>query len=75
MFCVIWYHLFNLKNMKNITKSNTSPWVFFFHVFKIVQMESNNAKHHVPRKIKTDLQNLAHDHSADTDDNHLMHKL
>ena len=48
---------------------------FFFHVFKIVQMVSNHAKHHVPRKIKTDLQSLAHDHSADTDDNHLMHKL
>ena len=45
MRCAIWYHLYNLKNVKNIdgrvlllvkllkacnfTKSNTPPWVFF----------------------------------------------
>ena len=43
MRCAIWYHLYNLKNMKNThggvlhlvklqasaTKSNTPPWVFF----------------------------------------------
>ena len=43
MLCVFWYHLDNLKNMKNthgrmpllvklqayFTKSNTPPWVFF----------------------------------------------
>ena len=38
--CAIWYHLYNLKNVKNthegvlllacnFTKSNTPPWVFF----------------------------------------------
>ena len=44
MRCTIWYHLYNLKNMKNIhggvlllvqaeacnfTNSNTPPWMFF----------------------------------------------
>ena len=42
MFCAIWHHLFNLKNVKNthggvlllvklqgFSKSNTPPWVFF----------------------------------------------
>ena len=41
MRCEIWYHLYNLKNVKNnhggvlllaelqATKSNTPPWVFF----------------------------------------------
>ena len=41
MFCVIWYHLYNLKNVKkyiwrsvtfftcNFATSNTPPWVFF----------------------------------------------
>ena len=42
MFCAIWYHLYNLKNVKNthgrisllvklqayITKRNTTRWVF-----------------------------------------------
>ena len=38
MLCAIWYHLYNLKNVKNthggvlllvnFTKSNTPPWVF-----------------------------------------------
>ena len=44
MLCAIWYHLYNLKNVKNThggvlilvklqaTKINTSPWMFF-HVF------------------------------------------
>ena len=34
--CAIWYHLYNLKNVKNanggmlvFTKSKTLPWVFF----------------------------------------------
>ena len=35
--CAIWYHLHNLKNVKNthegvlilVTKSNTPPWIFF----------------------------------------------
>ena len=49
MFCAIWYHLYNLKNVKNthegvsllvklqacnFTKGNTSPWVFFT-IFKL----------------------------------------
>ena len=39
MRCAIWYHLYNIKNLKNthggvlllgnFTKSNTPPWVFF----------------------------------------------
>ena len=40
MFCMIFYHLYNLKNVKNthgavlllaynFTNSNTPPWVFF----------------------------------------------
>ena len=42
MFCVIWYHLHHVKNVKNthggvlllvnlqaFSKSNTPPWVFF----------------------------------------------
>ena len=28
MFCAIWYHLYNLKDVKN-AKINTPPWVFF----------------------------------------------
>ena len=33
MHCTIWYHLHNLKNVKN-TKSNTPPLVFFTY-FKL----------------------------------------
>ena len=33
MRCAIWYHLYELKNVKNThgqkSKSNTPPWVFF----------------------------------------------
>ena len=39
MFCAIWYHLYNFKNVKNThggvlllvksSKSKTPPWVFF----------------------------------------------
>ena len=35
MFCGIWYHFYNLKNMKNthegvfLTKNSTPPWVVF----------------------------------------------
>ena len=39
--CAIWYHLYNLKNVKNthgevlfLVKSNTPPW-FFFTLFKL----------------------------------------
>ena len=51
MFCAIWYHLYNLKNVKNthegvlllacnFTKSNTPPWVFFtfFNLYKWYQI-------------------------------------
>ena len=44
MLCVIWYIIYNFKNVKNIhgrvpcscTKSNTLPWVFFmfFKLYK-----------------------------------------
>ena len=53
IFCAIWYHLYNLKNVKNthggvkktnaeacnVTKSNTPPWVFFtlFKLYKWYQ--------------------------------------
>ena len=58
MLCAIWYHLDNLRNVKNthgrvlllvaynFTKGNTPPWVFF-HFFKIVQMVPNRATHHI----------------------------
>ena len=45
MFCAIWYHLYNLKNVKNthggvllfnFAKSNTLPWsIGVFRVFKL----------------------------------------
>ena len=60
MSCAIWYHLRNLKNVKNthgevllsvklqtkacnLTKSNTSPWVFFkfFKLYKWYQIAQN----------------------------------
>ena len=50
--CAFWYHLFNLKNVKNahggalLFKSNTPPR-FFFHVFLILQMVPNRAKHRI----------------------------
>ena len=55
MLCAIWYHLYNLKSVKNtnggvlqalackFTKSDTSSCLFF-HVFLIVQMVPNRAK-------------------------------
>ena len=43
MFCTIWYHLYNFKNVKNANggvKSNTPPWVFFtfFKLYKWYQL-------------------------------------
>ena len=50
MHSAIWYHLYNLKNVKNIhwgvlillnfTKINTPPWVFFtfFKLYKWYQI-------------------------------------
>ena len=59
MLCAIWYHLYNLNNVKNTheknlllvtlrlvtfsNKSNTSPWVFFTF-FKIVQNDIKSRK-------------------------------
>ena len=61
MLCAIWYHLYNLKNVKNthgemsllvklqayFSKRNTPPWVSY--VSQIVQMVPNHATH--PTKI------------------------
>ena len=59
MLCAIWFHLYDLKNVKNThggvlllvklqaeasLKSNIPPWVFF--TFLIVQMVPNCAKRH-----------------------------
>ena len=53
MRCAIWYHLYNLKNVKNthggvlkacnFTKSNTPPWVFFtfFGLYSWYQIPQN----------------------------------
>ena len=47
MCCAIWYHMYNLKNVKNtqaeacnFTKINTPPWVFFtfFKLYKWYQI-------------------------------------
>ena len=51
MRCAIWYHLYNLKNVRNthggmlsFTKSNTPPWVFFtfFKLDKCYQIAQRN---------------------------------
>ena len=60
MRCAIWYHLSNLKNVKNshggvlllvnnFTKSNNPPWVFstFFKLFKWYQIAQRSASHHI----------------------------
>ena len=49
MRCAIWYHVYNLKNVKNtrekhnFTKGNTPPWVFFtfFKLYKWYQIAQN----------------------------------
>ena len=59
LFCAIWYHLYDLKKMKNtnkgvllsaeacnFTKSKTTPWVHFT-LFKIMQMVLNSSKRHI----------------------------
>ena len=46
MRCAIWYHLYNLKNVKNthggvlILVKHTSPWIFFmlFKLYKLYQI-------------------------------------
>ena len=48
VFCAIWYHLYNLKNVKNIhgrLKLTLLPWCFY--VFWTVQMVPNRARHHI----------------------------
>ena len=50
--CAIWYHLCNLKSVKNIhggailLKNKQHSPMGVFHVFKIVWIVSNCAKHH-----------------------------
>ena len=60
MLCVILYHLYNLKNVKNThgrtlllikTKSNTPPWVFFTFLkldkwYQIAQLTTYTALMH-----------------------------
>ena len=62
MRCAIWYHLYNLKNLKNthegvllLVKLQAKNLQFYqkkhssmgvFHAFKIVQMIPNCQKHH-----------------------------
>ena len=42
MLCTIWYHLYNLKNVKyNFTKSNTPPLAFFTFWYQIAQSISS----------------------------------
>ena len=61
--CIIWYHLYNFKNVKNthgwvvlLVKLQTETCNFtksnispwmFFHVFQILQMVKNRTKHHI----------------------------
>ena len=66
MRCAIWYHLYNIKNVKNIhgavlllgnfTKSNTTPWVFFTFLNCTNGTKSSAFRstfcRNVPRKMK-----------------------
>ena len=68
MHCAIWYHLYNLKNVKStyrgvllLVKLQPSEYSFtksntppwvFFTFFKIVQMVPNHAKLHIYGKHK-----------------------
>ena len=66
MRCAIWYHLYNIKNAKNIhgavlllgnfTKSNTTPWVFFTFLNCTNGTKSSAFRstfcRNVPRKMK-----------------------
>ena len=56
MFCMIWYHLYNFKNVKNTrggkflliklqAYQNYSSSVSVLHVFQIAQIALNRAKH------------------------------
>ena len=67
MLCAIWYHLYNLKNVKNthgrvllylacnFTKSNTLPWVFFtfFKLYKWDQIVQSIAKNMLCPDLQT----------------------
>ena len=71
MLCAIWYHYYNLKNVKNnhgvvLLFLKLIPATLlkvkllhgcFFHVFKIVQMVLNRAKHHLYELISCVNQN------------------
>ena len=46
MLCRIWYHLYNLKNLKNtllvsnFSESNAPPWIFFKQIYiRLVQVQ------------------------------------
>ena len=52
--CAIWYHLYNLKNVKNtpwrsvacnFTKINTPPWVFLMFLNCTNSTKLRNASH------------------------------
>ena len=69
MFCAIWYHLYNFKNVKNIhgrvlllVKLQAFSLKLYeklhsamgvFHVFKILQMVPNPVTHHIVLKVKS----------------------
>ena len=58
ILCAIWYHLYNLKSVKNthggmilLVKLQTSSMVVF-HVFQIVQVMANRAKRLICRGVR-----------------------
>ena len=73
MFCAIWYHLYNLKNVKNthgrvlhleVSAFSLQLKVKLFHVcfsrFLIVQIIANRATHHILwQSFKSTVSNLS----------------
>ena len=55
MRCVFWYHLYNLKHMKN-THGGVLLLVKL-HFIQIVQMVPNRAKHHIWSSIYENFNN------------------
>ena len=62
--CTIWYHLHNLKNVKNtqasvcnFTKSNTLPWVFFTFFYYTNGTKSRKASYLTRHKSKNNKAN------------------
>ena len=50
IFCAIWYHLYNLENVKNTSFAKSLKVTLLhrhFLRFLIVQMVQNRAKHHI----------------------------